>query len=142
MNMMQHEQLFADLNSAQAETIAGGLDDFLQVTSSYGEAEAQIRATGLNAISGDLKIKDRYADGYPVYARFQGRSSNGSVGASSAEFVDRRGAAGHGTLISLNNARFNRNIHIRYVRLWIYQKRPGNSFAYASNWADLDSIFG
>ncbi|WNZ25795.1 hypothetical protein HJG54_25135 [Leptolyngbya sp. NK1-12] len=142
MNTLQHdEQLFTDLTSTQAETIAAGLDDFLHVGASYGGATAKIRPSGINSISGSLEIKDWLRDGYPVYAKFQGKTSNGVVLTSSAEFVDRRGASGRGTLVPLNKVSFgSKNTYIRYVRLLIYQKRRGNSLSGASDWADLDSL--
>lgn len=141
MNNTQSEQLFTDLTATQAETISAGLDDFLDVRASYGGATAKIRASGINSISGDLEIKDWLRDGYPVYAKFLGKTSNGVVLTSSAEFVDRRGAAGHGTLVPLNKVSFgSKNTYVRYVRLLIYQKRRGDSFSRASDWADLDSL--
>lgn len=141
MTTKQHEQLFTDLNPTQAETIAGGglLFRISQANAYYGGAYADIGATGPSSFYGSLEIKDWLADGYPVYAQFQAKSSEyAPIITGSTKFYDRRRAKGSGTYVDPIRASFGRGVDARFIRVAIYRDNPGRDLFVAGNWIDFE----
>ncbi|GAB4386190.1 MAG: hypothetical protein Kow00121_52270 [Elainellaceae cyanobacterium] len=130
MNNTQHEQLFTDLVSTQAETIVGGdpiVDPSVSFArASYGSADAKIKAISSEWFTIDMSVKDEARDGYPVYAKFDGEGfdthpSNGLVRLTGlTKFFDRTGANGDGRNYK-QAVTFGKNFILSRVRVAIYR---------------------
>lgn len=147
MNDMQYEKFLNDLTPAQAETTAGGrpIDDGgfsppeqdLELLASYGEALAVVKREGLSSFSvRSLYVKDRAADGFPVYAQFQVQPADGSrILTTSTKRFDLGGAAGPGSVYIGLRGNFGKTI--QQIRLVILRQNPGRDLFVAGKWVRL-----
>jgi len=146
MNTMQHEPLFTDLTSNQAETTSGGIpfDDGglslpapsvpISVGAFYGNATASVQRKGLSSFRvNDLFVKDGLSDGHPVYALFQGQTSDGSgILSTRTKRFDLKGFRGKGTSYPTLNGSFSKSIS--KFRVVIMRDNPGKDLFVAGQW--------
>jgi hypothetical protein len=135
---MQHELLFTDLTTTQAETIAGGIGKLALIRASYGYAESEFGRTGRNSFIGNLYVKDQVKDGFPVYAKFQVRATDGSILTTQTERFDLKGAAGSGTFYTDLRGAFSKNI--TQLRVVLFRRNPGRDLFSAGQWVDLPLV--
>jgi hypothetical protein len=118
MNNTQHEQLFTDLTSAQAEIVTAAATS--SITTSYGSATANFKRTGKKSFTADfLNVKDGRFDGKSVYAKFQARATDGTISTTPTARYDNKGAFGGGTTYTGLAGSFNKNI--KQLRVLIYR---------------------
>ena len=118
MNNTQHEQIFADLTPAQAETVTAGATS--SITASYGSATANFRRTGKKSFAVDfLNVKDRRFDGKSVYAKFQAKATDGTIATTPTARYDNKGAFEGGTNYTGLAGSFNKDIN--QLRVLIYR---------------------
>lgn len=139
MDTIEHEQLFTDLTSAQAETIAinGGSGYLSVANASYGGASLEIQPTpDRGSFVGNLSIADWDNDGYPVYAKFQGKTADGRILTSSTTYLHLKG---DNTSTSDKPVRFSfgKNVDMRKVWVAILRRNPGRDPYVSGNWIYL-----
>ncbi|HEY9641907.1 MAG TPA: hypothetical protein V6C57_15575 [Coleofasciculaceae cyanobacterium] len=146
MNKVQQEQLFTELTSAQAETITAAADlpiKSVSVFASYGKATALFKSVFNMFEMKTLYVKDTRADGHPVYAMFQGQTSDGSsILTARPKWFDRKGAAAReGTFYNHLpdgiNTIFAFTQSISKMRLVIMRDNPGRDLFVAGSWVDV-----
>jgi hypothetical protein len=131
MNNMHHEQLFIDLSSSEAETIAAGV--FTKVDASYGYADADVIRFGNNGFAAHLKVFNKGAS--KVYAKFQAKASDGTILTTPTKradvYQDSRGTDYTGGL----TGSFSKNIN--QVRVAVYKDQSGSNPVSFGNWVNL-----
>jgi hypothetical protein len=145
MIVIQQEQLFADLTSAQAETITAAADlpiKSVSVFASYGKATALFRGVSNMVEINTLYVKDTRADGHPVYAMFQGQTSDGNILTARPKWYDRKGAAAregmfYNRLPDGINTVFIFTQSVSKMRLVMMRDNPGRDLFVAGNWVDV-----
>lgn len=134
MHKIPQERLFTDLTPDQAETITAAGSN--EVNTSYGRVIGSFVRTGSRSFeSTTLWVKDKAKDGDAVYAKFQGRTTDGSVLIPSASYFDRRGAEDFGTNYYGIRGSFSRSIS--HIRLAIYRQKSGVNPVAVSGWSRI-----
>lgn len=140
MNTMQHKQLFIDLISTQAETIAGGdfpipgggpLRPSSRADASYGYASASFRRKSSGSFTTWLDIGDKAKDGYAVYAIFQGKTNDGRILSAPTRYTHKKGA-GTSAFTSFDIS-FG-NVDIRKIWVAICRDNPGKDLYVQGDW--------
>lgn len=134
MNVIPQDQLFTDLTVEQAETVAAGV--VTRADASYGFAAANFVRTGPGSFLANLNVGDSVADGNQVYARFEGKATDGSLLKTPTKRPDLDGAAGSFTAYTNLRGSFSKNI--KQLRVLLYrQNRSGADLITAGNWANF-----
>lgn len=134
MNTMQQEPLFTDLTLEQAETVtAAGTST---VNASYGFAVGSFDRIGSRSFKVSvLNVKDKARDGDAVYAKFQGRATDGTILITPTKRLDSKGADGPGTRYTNLTGSFSKNIS--QMRVAIYRQNRGRDLVNVGNWTTL-----